>query len=453
MELPVYNLEKFICYVRCEGEWSGRRLKEAIEEASEWKELVCTQMLAIGHTFIQDDQGFAELLVEGATVSLTRRPWPLKVLRPAEDAKAFACALRAFECPVLLEIMSRGPLIFSADPEGRLQGDSGASSDEDDGPMIKLETIAMNRQMLESWIPWEAFGVAPSQIAVVLALQATFHWVGDGLDHLAALLLLTDGTLLAVAGRLEEAARDISYDNRITFSSHSAKTAEQMWKELPNFTNSLFGPVTRRLEWSREEAARHEVPIGPPQVAVQVVTPAWTTAEHLTKWEEENGMIVRGRGEARFPARPWCRFVGCDHPAFAAMAEIREVEDSWRRAASRVSRDLPIEEGLQDFLALLEDRTPRLRKDKLSEVCKRVEEEARRRTLEHLPVCLDRIGRYALEDPGAEFRRLYARAAGDWEEDREKQETPVWEVVLGRTYFGTADSGWVDEFLATAGAT
>ena len=30
----------------------------------------------------------------------------------------------------------------------------------------------------------------------------------------------------------------------------------------------------------------------PWQVAVQVVTPAWTTAEHLTKWEEENGMIA-----------------------------------------------------------------------------------------------------------------------------------------------------------------
>ena len=30
---------------------------------------------------------------------------------------------------------------------------------------------------------------------------------------------------------------------------------------------------------------------------------------------------------------------------------------------------MPIEEGLQDFLALLEDRTPRLRKGKLSEVC------------------------------------------------------------------------------------
>ena len=70
----------------------GRQLKEAIGKASSWQELVCTQSLAIGQVVL-DDQPLPDLAA-GASISLTRRPLPEKVLaEAAEGAGAGDAAL------------------------------------------------------------------------------------------------------------------------------------------------------------------------------------------------------------------------------------------------------------------------------------------------------------------------------------------------------------------------
>ena len=52
----VHTLEDELCSVEVEAGCTGRQLKEAIEEATNWVELVCTQCLALGVSAIRDDQ-------------------------------------------------------------------------------------------------------------------------------------------------------------------------------------------------------------------------------------------------------------------------------------------------------------------------------------------------------------------------------------------------------------
>ena len=47
---------ELLCSVEIEPGCTGRQLKEAIEEATEWMDLVCTQTLVLGVNTILDDE-------------------------------------------------------------------------------------------------------------------------------------------------------------------------------------------------------------------------------------------------------------------------------------------------------------------------------------------------------------------------------------------------------------
>ena len=70
-----------ICTVECEHGARGRQLKEAIEEATAWRELVCTQSLAIGMKVISDEEVLSDSHLDGTSVTLSRRPAPEKLLQ------------------------------------------------------------------------------------------------------------------------------------------------------------------------------------------------------------------------------------------------------------------------------------------------------------------------------------------------------------------------------------
>ena len=56
MIVKVHTLEDELYSVEVEVGCTGRHLKEAIEEATNWVELVCTQCLALGVNAIFDDE-------------------------------------------------------------------------------------------------------------------------------------------------------------------------------------------------------------------------------------------------------------------------------------------------------------------------------------------------------------------------------------------------------------
>jgi hypothetical protein len=56
VNVKVHTLEDELCSVEVEAGCTGRQLKEAIEEATNWVELVCTQCLALGVNAMRDDE-------------------------------------------------------------------------------------------------------------------------------------------------------------------------------------------------------------------------------------------------------------------------------------------------------------------------------------------------------------------------------------------------------------
>eukprot|EP00438_Fugacium_kawagutii_P007898 Skav203680 [mRNA] locus=scaffold259:96567:96761:+ [translate_table: standard] len=56
VKVKVYTLETELCSVEVEPGCTGRQLKEAIEEATHYTELICTQCLALGLHAIRDDE-------------------------------------------------------------------------------------------------------------------------------------------------------------------------------------------------------------------------------------------------------------------------------------------------------------------------------------------------------------------------------------------------------------
>ena len=95
--LDVYALDKHLCRIKTEPGWTGRELKEAIEEETGWDDLVCTQQLAVGSTLISHDVQMDSVLTGDADASMARLPEPANIQAFTGDRKALGLAMRPLE--------------------------------------------------------------------------------------------------------------------------------------------------------------------------------------------------------------------------------------------------------------------------------------------------------------------------------------------------------------------
>ena len=113
--LDVYALDKHLCRIKTEPGWTGRELKEAIEEETSWDYLVCTQQLAVGTTLITHDVQLDSVLTGDADASMTRLPEPANIQAFTGDRKALGLAMRPLEIfPIVAMELPPHALLFDA---------------------------------------------------------------------------------------------------------------------------------------------------------------------------------------------------------------------------------------------------------------------------------------------------------------------------------------------------
>ena len=236
VRLSVHGLDaQELCKVECEKGVLGRQLKEAIEEATAWQELVCTQSLAIGGQLIADHEPLSDV-ADGASITLTRRPLPEKVLQavPGEQRKSLALALRHFDTSaVLVQVPMHGyafGIPCQEDKAKALYKDMAQGVEEDEVQFLDLDASSW-----QSVLPWDEMGVPFQEILAVLSLQSDCMLIGDGLSEASGCVLLLDGSLVAFAAFLDEADSRVNYSSSCVCARDSAKTCEELWKKYPGF--------------------------------------------------------------------------------------------------------------------------------------------------------------------------------------------------------------------------
>lgn len=316
VNVKVHTLEDELCSVEVEAGCTGRQLKEAIEEATNWVELVCTQCLALGVNAIRDDEVVDFNGEETVFVMVTRRPLPAKIFyRPVGEAKetqqkALALAMRRFaSSPVVLEVPWHG-LVFGTGQEevkAIYSEQSEHLRQETPGKDMNFEHRALDWETFEICLPWKyVAGVATDDIVAVLALQSTCMLIGDGHSSAAAVLLLKDGRFLAATARIDEASGLVNYGSVIVSATFYADTCEMLFDALPSFAQAMSEPMTR--DWLKEYAFEIEEFSHPWSVQVHAVDLyGWTEGW----WPSEDSIrLVVGR--EGLPNMPLMKF----RPAF-----------------------------------------------------------------------------------------------------------------------------------------
>lgn len=81
-------------------------------------------------------------------------------------------------------------------------------------------------------------GVTAHDVAAVLALQSSCMIIGDGHSKASAVLLLTDGRLLAVTSFIDEGSSLVQFDSIIVSGVYYAETCEELFHKLPSFAEA-----------------------------------------------------------------------------------------------------------------------------------------------------------------------------------------------------------------------
>ena len=88
-------------------------------------------------------------------------------------------------------------------------------------------------------------GISPGDIVAVLAMQATFMWIGDGSDSFAAVLLLADHRLMAVLSAIDEASNKVGYADSTVSMVETGDSWEELAAKLPEaLVTSLTAPLS-----------------------------------------------------------------------------------------------------------------------------------------------------------------------------------------------------------------
>lgn len=342
VRLSVHGLDaQELCTVECEQGATGRQLKEAIEEATAWQELVCTQNLAIGTEVLSDNEVLSHL-VDGTEVTLTRRPAPEKLLvtpTTGEQRKSLALALRHFEnSAVLVEVPMHGyvfGLPCQEDSVKALYKDIANGVEEDEVHFKPLDPSSWR-----SCLPWDQMGIPFQEILAVLSLQSHCMLIGDGLSMAFGCVLLLDGSLVAFATFLDEADNYVNYGTSCVCASASADTCEELWSKYRGFMNCLASPLSEAWKVPREGKATDPMP--PVKVRVMQDIMWGMDGENLQErgWP---GRFDPARQGLHLPATPYTPKM----PLWLkeAFRELTPSCDAFRRACDQVQQSCGPEEA------------------------------------------------------------------------------------------------------------
>ncbi|CAE7247961.1 unnamed protein product [Symbiodinium sp. CCMP2592] len=354
--LDVYALDKQLCRIKTEPGWTGRELKEAIEEATAWDFLVCTQQLAVGTTLITHDVQLDTVLTGDADASMTRLPEPANIQAFSGDRKALGMAMRPLEMfPIVAMELPMHEVLFDASTWQQWDGMEAACKEayrscrEDEPPEVLPSHRKLTAEMLSNpaWFPWEYLVNIPhSDVAAVLALQASADMIGDGGSWLAAVLLLQDGELLATTVCVDEACHVIQYSSMVTSASLRAKSWEELLRLEPGFAEAMAQAASTR--WGKppgeepEEAEAMHKCIGPVRIAGCEI-PGWTCADFLSNWRAEMGeerpFDPCMNGLEAWPAKPFTSSLRVPHEVLQACDKANEYTRHWYTCVSEVQQE------------------------------------------------------------------------------------------------------------------
>lgn len=355
--LDVYALDKHLCRIKTEPGWTGRNLKEAIEEETAWDYLVCTQQLAVGTTLITHDVELDTLLTGDADASMTRLPEPANIQAFTGDRKALGLAMRPLEMfPIVAMELPMHEVLFDASTWQQWDAMEAASKEayrcdkEDEPPEVLLSHRKFTAEMLSNpgWFPWDSLvGIPHSDVAAVLALQASAFMIADGFGWLAAVLLLKNGELLATTVSVNEACHVIQYSSLVTSASLRAKSWEELLRLEPGFSEAMAQAATAR--WGKppgepEEEEESHKPIGPLRIAGLEIPCGWTCADFLIRWRaemgEERSFNPCMNGLQAWPAKPFTSSLHrAPHDLLQACDKANEYVRKWYACVNEVHQE------------------------------------------------------------------------------------------------------------------
>ena len=165
-------------------------------------------------------------------------------------------------------------------------------SEEGEAPEV-LKHRKFTAEMLSNplWFPWESLiGIPHSDVAAVLALQASAFLIRDGLCWLAAALLLQNGELLATTVFVHNSFKPIQFRSMETSASLRAKSWEELRRLEPGFAEAMARRASSH--WGRTEEAEAAKPkpiIGARRIAGRQIPGGWTSASFLAGLEGREG--------------------------------------------------------------------------------------------------------------------------------------------------------------------
>ncbi|OLP88547.1 hypothetical protein AK812_SmicGene30102 [Symbiodinium microadriaticum] len=255
--------------------------QEECEEETGWDDLVCTQQLAVGSTLISHDVQMDSVL--------TGFHWR------QESTWAGDAAVGDF--PIVAMELPPHAVLFDASTWQQWDAMEAASkeayrSEEGEAPEV-LKHRKFTAEMLSNplWFPWESLiGIPHSDVAAVLALQASAFLIRDGLCWLAAALLLQNGELLATTVFVHNSFKPIQFRSMETSASLRAKSWEELRRLEPGFAEAMARRASSH--WGRTEEAEAAKPkpiIGARRIAGRQIPGGWTSASFLAGLEGREG--------------------------------------------------------------------------------------------------------------------------------------------------------------------
>mmetsp|Transcript_72463 Transcript_72463/g.169741 ORF Transcript_72463/g.169741 Transcript_72463/m.169741 type:complete len:446 (+) Transcript_72463:90-1427(+) len=356
VRLAVHGLDHEICQVDVESDATGRYLKEAIEAATDGRYLVCSQQLVIDTTLVTHDLQLDQVVTADSTATVTRLPEPANI-KKVSDRKALGAALRPLDrFPIVAMELPWHGFLFDASTQqwdameaaARSAVAQGADDEEESvhprKPLCTQHT-PLTEDMLASpsWLPWWGLlGVRQADVAAVLALQLSCDMIGDGISRLAAVLLLSEGDLLAATARVHEADSWLGFSSCVFSASRRVPSWEALERELPDFAAAMAQPASET--WGPTPSSHGEAmpAIGPLRISVEPLD-GWTIAEFLHEWKRrerkdydpdtDHSFDPRRNRIGNWPAHRFVEALNYPPKLLEATRKAAHIKDIWRKAA------------------------------------------------------------------------------------------------------------------------
>ena len=242
--LHVSGLAGPVCDIEAEFSWIGLEVKEAIEEASGFSVFVSQQTLVVENNLFFDSVHLEDVCgsptkTASLCVQMLKHKDPRILNDIATDMASLAAqALRMFRgCPLSVNFTFHATTYELGLSESKVV----------DGWYFE----PLDSTLLLELVPWrKAFGIEPGSVSVVLCLSVDYSLVHDGLNYLAAVVMLADGRFAAMTAFVQELS--IYFLNRECTLSRLliVPTLQDLLEQSPGFMNAILQNDGPRLPLS-----------------------------------------------------------------------------------------------------------------------------------------------------------------------------------------------------------